>query len=83
MLGAKLGLVDYISRNPFAKAKKVSVYDEHFVVATISKSRDSSSSKNAHCTEIQRHVKVSFTLIFCKSAICAANTNFNKKQFTT
>ena len=36
-----MGLVDYISRNPFAKAEKVSTYDEHFVVATISKIRNS------------------------------------------
>ena len=41
MTGAKMGLVDYISRNPFARAKKLSTYDEHFVVATISKFRDS------------------------------------------
>ena len=41
MPGAKMGLVDYISRNPFARAKKISAYDEHFVVATISKIRDS------------------------------------------
>ena len=41
MPGAKMGLVDYISRNPFARAKKISTYDEHFVVATISKIRDS------------------------------------------
>ena len=32
-----MGLVDYISRNPFAKAKNISTYDEHFVVPTISK----------------------------------------------
>ena len=31
MTGAKVGLVDYISRNPFARAKKLSTYDEHFV----------------------------------------------------
>ena len=36
-----MGLVDYISRKPFARAKKISTYDEHFVVATISKIRDS------------------------------------------
>ena len=36
-----MGLVDYISRNPFARAKKISTYDEHFVVATISRIRDS------------------------------------------
>ena len=41
MSGAKMGLVDYISRNPFARAKKISTYDEHFVLATISKIRDS------------------------------------------
>ena len=41
MPGAKMGLVDYISRNPFARAKKLSTYDEHFVVATISRIRDS------------------------------------------
>ena len=41
MPGAKLGLVVYISRNPFARAKKISTYDEHFVVATISKIRNS------------------------------------------
>ena len=41
MPGAKLGLADYVSRNPFAKAKKVSSYDEHFVIATISKNPDS------------------------------------------
>ena len=38
---AKMGLVDYISRNPYARAKKISTYDEHFVVATITKIRDS------------------------------------------
>ena len=41
MPGAKMGLVDYISKNPYARAKKISAYDEHFVVATISKIRDS------------------------------------------
>ena len=41
MPGAKMGLVDCISRNPLARAKKISTYDEHFVVATISKIRDS------------------------------------------
>ena len=41
MPGAKMGLVEYISRNPFTRAKKISTYDEHFVVATISKIRDS------------------------------------------
>ena len=37
MPGTKTGLVDYISRNSIAKAKKVSMYNKHFLVATISK----------------------------------------------
>ena len=41
MPGAKMGLVDYISRNPYARAKKIFTYDEQFVVATISKIPDS------------------------------------------
>ena len=35
-----MGLVDCISRIPYARATKISTYDEHFVVATISKFRD-------------------------------------------
>ena len=31
--GAKMGLVDYISRHPSQKAKKISAYDEEFIVA--------------------------------------------------
>ena len=34
-LGAKMGLVDYISRNPSQRAKKVSAYDEEFIVAKL------------------------------------------------
>ena len=41
MPGAKMALVYYISRTPFAKAKKFQSYDEHFVVATIYKIPDS------------------------------------------
>ena len=36
-----MGVVDYISRNLFARAKKVSTDDEHFLVATIPKIRNS------------------------------------------
>ena len=36
MLGAKLGLVDYISRNPYQPSKQFSKYDEEFLVATLS-----------------------------------------------
>ena len=33
--GAKMGLVDYISRNSSQRAKKVSAYDEEFIVAKL------------------------------------------------
>ena len=33
--GAKMGLVDYISRHPSQKAKKASAYDEEFIVAKL------------------------------------------------
>ena len=33
--GAKMGLVDYISRHPFQKAKKVSTHDEEFIAAKL------------------------------------------------
>ena len=36
LLGAKMGLVDYISRNPYQPAKSVSKYNEEFLVAILS-----------------------------------------------
>ena len=33
--GVKMGLFDYISRHPSQKAKKVSAYDEEFIVAKL------------------------------------------------
>ena len=35
MNGVKMGLVDYISRHPSRKAKKVSAYDEELIVAKL------------------------------------------------
>ena len=32
-LGSRMGLVDYISRDPQQKAVNISVYDEQFIVA--------------------------------------------------
>ena len=49
--GAKMGLVDYISRNPSQKAKRVSAYDEEFIVAKlklISKSINALELKITH-----------------------------------
>ena len=40
MSGAKMALVNYISRKPFAKTKKNYAYDESFAVSTISKIRN-------------------------------------------
>ena len=34
--GARMGLVDYKSRNPYQPAKSISKYDEEFLVATLS-----------------------------------------------
>ena len=36
-LGAKMGIVDYISRNPYQPAESISKYDEEFLVATLSR----------------------------------------------
>ena len=38
--GAKMGLVDYISRQPNQEAKVTNKYDEEFAVATITRNRD-------------------------------------------
>ena len=38
--GAKMGLVDYISRQPNQEAKVTNKYDEEFAVATITCNRD-------------------------------------------
>ena len=35
MPGAKFGLVDYIARHPYQKAKKVSAYDDKFIGAKL------------------------------------------------
>ena len=44
--GAKMGLVDYISRHLNRKAKKVSAYDEEFIVAKIKLISSSVNSLN-------------------------------------
>ena len=40
ILGTRMGLVDYVSRQPNQKAKSITQYDEEFMVATISCIRD-------------------------------------------
>ena len=75
--GEKMGLVDYIFGNPFAKNKKF----QHMTnILFLKFETHLNIFFEVNCT--QQHIKVTFTFIFCKSVICAANTNFNKKQFT-
>ena len=67
-----MGLVDYISRNVFAKAKKMSSYVEHFVVATISKIRNSLKQFFEHKPQTLHNLKSilksnSLTLKWAKS----------------
>ena len=50
--GTRMGLVDYISRQPNQKAKSVTQYDEEFMVATISRIRDAITSLFSHSNKI-------------------------------
>ena len=63
--GAKMGLVDYISRNPSQKAKKVSTYDEEFIVAKlklISNSINTLELKTEHPTSPLHQLLTNHTL---------------------
>ena len=53
--GTRMGLVDYISRQPNQKAKSVNQYDEEFMVATISRIRDAITSLFSHSNKIPFH----------------------------
>ena len=48
--GAKMGLVDYISRQPNQEAKVTNKYDEEFAVATITRIRDAIAAIFANTT---------------------------------
>ena len=54
--GAKKGLVDYISRNPSQKAKKVSAYDEEFIVAKLKLISTSINSLELNNTKPASHL---------------------------
>ena len=63
--GAKMSLVDYISRNPSQKAKKVSAYDEEFIVAKlklISKSINALELNITHSTSHLHHLLTNHNL---------------------
>ena len=50
--GTRMGLVDYISRQPNQKAKSITQYDEEFMVATISRIRDAITTLFSHSNKI-------------------------------
>ena len=56
LLGAKMGLVEYISRHPNQKAKKVSAYDEEFIVANLKLISASVSTLNTNSIESAIHL---------------------------
>ena len=63
--GAKMGLVDYISRNPSKKAKKISTYDEEFFVAKlklISKSVNALELNTEHPASNLHQLLTNYTL---------------------
>ena len=53
--GAKMGLLDYISRHPNQKAKKVSAYDKEFIAAKLKHISASANSFNFKPTESAAH----------------------------
>ena len=53
--GTRMGLVDYVSRQPNQKAKSITQYDEEFLVATISRIRDAVTSLFSHSNKIPFH----------------------------
>ena len=53
--GTRMGLVDYISRQPNQKAKSITQYDEEFMVATIARIRDAITSLFKHSNKIPFH----------------------------
>ena len=50
--GTRMGLVDYISRQPNQKAKSITQYDEEFIVATISRIGDAITTLISHSNKI-------------------------------
>ena len=54
--GAKMDLVDYISRHPSQKAKKVSAYDEDFIVAKLKLKSASINSLELNNTKPAPHL---------------------------
>ena len=51
--GAKMGIVDYISRNPYQPAKSIPTYDDEFIVATLSRIQT-----DAKLLQKEKHISV-------------------------
>ena len=66
---AKIGLVDYIARNPSVKAKQITSNDEHFELATISKIRGSLQQLIEHrVTSVLTYTNTGGTWVSSKGA---------------
>ena len=92
--GTRMGLVDYISRQPNQKAKSVTQYDEEFMVATISRILDAITSLFSHSNKIPFHKRpinsknklqvIQTRVHSCKPAkINPHNSNASNNSFTT
>ena len=92
--GTRMGLVDYISRQPNQKANRITQYDEEFMVATISRIRNAMTSFFRHSNKIPFHkrhttskykLQVNKTRVHsCKLAkISTHNSNAANNPFTT
>ena len=92
--GTRMGLVDYISRQPNQKAKSITQYDEEFMVAIISRIRDAITTLFSHSDKIpfqkQHHtsknqLQVNKTRVHsCKVTKSSAHTpNASNNSLTT
>ena len=92
--GTRIGLVDYISRQPNQKAKSITQNDEEFMVATISYIRDAITSFLCHSYKIPIHkryttkthkLQVNKTRVhFCELAKSSSHiSNASNNSFTT
>ena len=92
--GTRMGLVDYISRQPNQKAKSITQYDEEFKVATFSRIRDAITSFFRHSNKIpfhKRHTTSKYKLQANKTRVHSCNlaksithnSNASTNSFTT
>ena len=78
MPGAEMGLVDYVPRYSFARAKKISANDEHLVDATISNIRQSTKpliQPKSPVLQNSKKYSADFSQFKTNKTISAANTS--------